>query len=106
MTIANDPHAALVAEAAVSSLKALRLAVEDLKAGRKMAYKRVAEEASTLGQCLGKIAAWVAEVPLAAAEARQRHEEAPTLIAAAALVLDRMRRLEQRRRCPRCGGIT
>lgn len=106
MSIEKDPHAALVAEAALSSLKALRLAVEDLRAGHSKAWKRVAEEASTLGQCLGKIASWLDEMPVAVRAEQDRRPVDNALLPAIALVLDRMRRLEQGQWCRRCGGVT
>lgn len=106
MTIERDPHAALVAEAALSSLKALRLAVEDLKAGHSKAYKRVVEEASTLGQCLGKIASWLDEMPVAERAEQDRRPVDGALLPAAALALDRMARMQAGHWCRRCGGVT
>ncbi|MFC4733920.1 hypothetical protein [Salipiger abyssi] len=105
MSIERDPHASLVAEAAISSLKALRLAVDDLRAGRSMAYRRVAEEAATLGQCLGKIAAWLDEMPPAERAEGEERKSDPTLLAAAVLTLDRMKRLQMFGPCPACGGV-
>ena len=106
MTIEQDPHAALVAEAALGSLKALRLAVEDLKAGHSKAYKRVAEEASTLGQCLGKIASWLGEMPVAERVKQDCRQVDDALLPASVLVLDRMKRLNEGHCCPACGGVT
>lgn len=106
MSIEQDVHAALVAEAATSSLRALRLAVDDLRAGRSRSYKRVVEEASTLGQCLGRIAAWLDEMPSAVRAEQDCRPVDGALLPAAALALDRMRRLEQGHCCRRCGGVT
>ena len=103
---ARDPHAALVAEAAMSSLKALRLAVEDLKAGHSKAWMRVVEEASTLGQCLGKIGTWLDEMPASAMPDQPRRPVDDALLPAAALALDRMTRMQQGHWCRRCGGVT
>ncbi len=106
MTIEQDPHAALVAEAALSSLKALRLAVEDLRAGYSKAYKRVVEEASTLGQCLGRIASWLDEMPVAERVEQDRCQVDDALLPTSILVLDRMDRIGEGHRCPACGGVT
>ena len=104
--IEKDPHAALVAEAAMSSLKALRLAVDDLRAGHSKAYKRVVEEASTLGQCLGKIGTWLDEMPASALPDQPRRPVDDALLPASVLVLDRMTRMQQGHWCRRCGGVT
>lgn len=106
MSIERDPHAELVAEAALSSLKALRLAVEDLKSGYSQSYKRVVEEASTLGQCLGRIANWLDEMPASAMPDQPRRPMDDALLPASALVLDRMARMQQGHWCRRCGGVT
>lgn len=105
MSTEGDPHASLVAEAALSSLRALRLAVADLEAGTSGAYKRVVEEASTLGQCLGKIATWLDEMPAAQRVDHERPPHDEQLLPSSILILDRMTRLRDGHWCRRCGGV-
>lgn len=101
----DNPHAALVAEATFSSLKALRLAVADLENGLPLAWKRVAEEAATLGQCLGKLASFIDELPAAQRGDTDTNRADPNALGAAVQMLDRMKRLKDGHRCPACGGV-